>query len=170
MAKVLETPISYFWYSIKLSKAKICLEDRSKVITLLDISAEINVMIKKLIEDANLAMRQGFKLDLVSYTGHSWPFLVFCKDVEVAIGGLKTRYPIFEIEIGDQDLVLGQPFFNSVKFSQKYKLDGILGNITHPHTHKMAIFRTLIPQDLVNQKENQIFCQSLNNLDGVYGV
>ena len=42
-------------------------------------------------EDAGLAMRKGSKLELVSHTGHSRPFLGLCEDVEVAIGGLKTR-------------------------------------------------------------------------------
>lgn len=65
--------------------------------------------------------------------GHSCPFLDLCEDVEVAIGGLKTRHPIFVIEAGDYDFVLSQPFLKSVKFSQEYKLDGIFGTITH-HT------------------------------------
>lgn len=33
-------------------------------------------------------------LELVSHTGHSRPFLGLCEDVEVAIGGLKTRHPV----------------------------------------------------------------------------
>ena len=46
-AEVLETPSSYFWYSMELPKIKVCLEDGSKVIALLDTSAEINPMINK---------------------------------------------------------------------------------------------------------------------------
>ena len=161
-AEVLEAPTPYSWYSMGSPKAKVRLEDGSKVTALLDTGAEINVMIKELMEDANLAMRRGPKLELVSHTGHSRPFLGLCEDVEVAIGGLKTRHPIFVVEIGDHDLVLGQPFLNSVKFSQEYKPDRIFGTITHPHTHQTAIFRTLAPQDPANRRENQIFPQSLN--------
>ncbi len=75
-------------------------------------------MTRELIEDANLAIRRGHKLELVYYTGHSWPFLGLCEDVEVAIGGLNTRGPIFVVDAGDHNLVLGQLFLNSVKFSQ----------------------------------------------------
>ena len=39
------------------------------------------------------------------------------------------------VEIEDYDLVLGQLFLNSVKFSQEYKSDGIFGTITHLHTY-----------------------------------
>lgn len=119
---------------MRSSKAKVCLGDSLKVTALLDTGVEINVMTRELMEDANLTMRQGPTLELVLHTGHSRPFLDFYEEVEAAIGRLKTRHPIFVIEAGDHDLVLGQPFLNSVKFSQEYKPDGIFGTITHPHT------------------------------------
>lgn len=74
-------------------------------------------MTRKVIEDASLAMQCGSNLELVSYTGHSHPFLGFCEDVESVIGGLKIRHLIFMIEQRDYDLILGQPFLNLVKFS-----------------------------------------------------
>ena len=62
-------------------------------------------------------MRKRLKLELVSHTSHSRSFLGFSEDVEVAIKKLKTRHPIFVLEAGDHDLVLGQSFLNFVKFS-----------------------------------------------------
>ena len=124
---------------------------------LLDTGAEINLMTRKVMKDANLAMKQGPKLKLVSYTSHNRPFLDLCKDVEVAIEGLKTRHPIFVVETNDHNLVLGQPFLNSVKFSQEYKPNEIFGTITHLHTDQTTVFHTLAPQDLANQRKNQIF-------------
>ena len=87
-------------------KAKIRLENSSKVTALLDTGAKINIMTRKLMEEVNLIMRKGLKLELVSHTGHSRPFLKLCENVEVAIKGLKTRHPIFVAETGDYDLVL----------------------------------------------------------------
>lgn len=161
-SEALEARKSRSWYSMGSPKAKVRLEDGSKLTALLDTCAKINVMTKEVMEDAGLAMRRGPKLELVSHTGHSRPFLGLCEDVEVAIGGLKTRHHIFVVETGDHDLVLGQPFLNSVKFSQEYKPDGIFGAITHPYTHQSAVFRTLASQDPANQKENRIFSQTLN--------
>ncbi len=74
-------------------------------------------MTREVIEDVGLAMRRSPKLELVSHIGHSHPVLGFCKDIEIAIGELKTRHLSFVIEYGDYGLVLGQPFLNSVKFS-----------------------------------------------------
>ena len=138
-------------------KAKVYLENSSKVTVLLDMGAKINVMTKKLIEDTNLVMKQGPKLELVLYTGHSCPFLDLYKDMEVVIGRLKTKYPIFVVETGDHDLILSQPFLNSVKFSQEYKLDEIFGTITHLYTQQTNIFHTLAFQNLVNRRGSQIF-------------
>ena len=160
--KALEAISSSSWYPIRSSKIKVCLEDGSKVTALLDTGAEINVMTKKLMEDSNLAMRRGSKLELVSHTGHSRPFISLCKDVRVAVGRLKTRHPIFIVEAGDHNLVLGQLFLNSIKFSEEYKPNEIFGTITHFFTHQSAVFRTLTSQDSVNQRKNQIFPHSLN--------
>lgn len=111
------------------------MEDDSKVTALLDMGIEINVIIKELIEDINLAIRRGLKLELISYMGHNLPFLRLCEDIEIAIREVKIRYLIFVIEAGDYDLVLNQLFLNSVKFSQKYKLNEIFGTITYLHIH-----------------------------------
>ena len=53
------------------SKVKVCLKNSFKVTTFLDTGTEINIMTKKLIEDANLAIKQGPKLKLISHTGHN---------------------------------------------------------------------------------------------------
>ena len=111
-------------------------------------------MTRELMKDSNLAMRRGPKLELVSHTGHSQLFLGLCKDVKVAIRELKTRHPIFVVETGDHDHVLGQPFLNSIKFSQKDKPDKIFGTIIHLNTHQTAVFRTSTPKDLMNPREN----------------
>ncbi len=71
--EALEAANFYSWYSIGSPKAN------SNVTALLDTGVEINVITRKLMEDANLAMRRGLKLELVSYTGHSCPFLVFVR-------------------------------------------------------------------------------------------
>ena len=141
-------------------KIKVRLEYGSKVTALLDTGAEINVMTREVMEDAGLAMRKGLKFELVSHTGHSQPFLGLCKDVEVVIGGLKTRHSIFMMEYGDHDLVLEQPFLNTLKFWQEYKPEGIFGIITHLQTLESAMFQTSSPQDPANWTKNQIFPHS----------
>lgn len=74
-------------------------------------------------------MQWGPKLELISCIDYSCPFLVIYKDIQVVIGGLKMRYLIFIIEYKDHDLVLGQSFLNSVKFSQEYIPNEIFGTI-----------------------------------------
>ena len=116
-AAAFEALIPYSWYFMRSPKAKIRLKDGFKVMALLDTGAEINVMTRELMEEANLAMRKGPKLELILHMSHNQPFLRLCEDVEVAIEGLKTRHPIFVVKAEDHDLVLGQLFLNSMKFS-----------------------------------------------------
>ena len=86
-------------------------------------------------ENVNFLIRQGLKLMLVLYTCHSRPFLGLCEDLNIGIGELKTRHPIFVMEAEDHDLVLSQLFLKFVKFSHEYKLDGIFGTITYLYTY-----------------------------------
>ncbi len=71
------------WYSIGFPKAKVRLEDSSKIIALLDTGAKIIVMTREVMEDAGLAMRRGPKLELVFHTGHSRPSLGFCEKLKL---------------------------------------------------------------------------------------
>lgn len=84
---------------------------------LLDTNAKINIITRKVIKDARLVIKQGSKLELVLYMGYSRLFLNLCKDIEVVISGLKTKYSIFIIELRDYDLVLEQLFLNIIKFN-----------------------------------------------------
>lgn len=88
-------------------KAKIRLKNGFKIIVLLDIGAKINIIIKEVIKDIRLIMRQRLKLELILYTGYSQLFLGLYKDVKVIIEGLKIRHPIFVIEAKNHYLVLG---------------------------------------------------------------
>ena len=73
---------------------------------LFDISVEINIMIRKVIENAELAMKQRAKLELVLHMGYNQLFKSLYKDVGMIINGLKIRHPIYVIEVGDYNLVL----------------------------------------------------------------
>lgn len=93
-----------------LSKAKVYLKNGFKIIVFLDTGIEINLIRKKLIKDANLAIKQRPKLKLILYTNYSYLLFGLCKNVKIAIGGFKTRHLIFTIKVGDHDLVLDQFF------------------------------------------------------------
>lgn len=57
LSKAFKTIIYYSWYFIKSLKVKICLKNGTKVIILLDTGVEINIIIRELIEKANLVTR-----------------------------------------------------------------------------------------------------------------
>lgn len=146
----MKTTNPYSWYWIKLPKIKICLEDSFKIITLLNTDIEINVIIGKLMENANLAIKWGSKLKLVFYISQNCSFLSFCKYIEIAIKGSRIKNPIFIIETDNYNLVLSQPFLNSTKFIKKYKPDKIFVTIIYLYTDQTAVFYTLVSQNQAN--------------------
>lgn len=56
---------------MRSSKGKVYLENNFEVTALPNTIAKINVMIRELIENTNLAIRRGLKLELISHTGRS---------------------------------------------------------------------------------------------------
>lgn len=98
-------------------KAKIRLEDGLKILALLDIGVEINILRKEVMKSAGLAMRQSLCLELIFHISHGQSFLGLCKDVEMRVGSLKTKHPIFVVKHRDHNLVLRQLLLNTVKFS-----------------------------------------------------
>lgn len=131
---------SHSWYFIDSLKAKVWRENDSKILAYLNTDMKINVMTRKIMKDAVLALRYSPKIELISHTDHNDFFLGFYEDIEVFIGGLKMRHSIFIVEHKDYDLVLDQPFLNFVKFSQKSKPDDIFSTITHFRTYQSAVF------------------------------
>lgn len=82
--------------------------------------------------------------------------------MEVAIGKIKIKHPIFMVKAENNNLVLSQLFLNSVKFNQEYKPNRIFYIIIYLYTYQMAIFYIFALQDPANRRENQIFPQFLN--------
>lgn len=101
---------------MRLPKIKVCLKNDFKITIFLNIDIKINMIIRNLIKDANLAMRQESKLDLVLFTSYNY-LLGFCKNVKIAIKRIKIRYPIFVVKFKDYDFILGQNFLNFIKFN-----------------------------------------------------
>ncbi len=149
------------WYSMGCFRTKVRLDDANKLTSLLDARAEINVMTKSVMDGSGLCIRTDPQLKLVSYTRHSRIFLGLCEDVKVAIGSLKTRYPIFVVGKADHELVLGQPSLNLIKFTQEYQADGIFGTISNLSGTQSAVLCTLAGGDPSNRTRRNIF-PSLN--------
>ena len=161
VAAVSEVSLKCQWYTIGCLKTRVRLKDSAKVLALLDTNAEINLMTKAVMEEAGLAIRSGSRLELISHTGHFQSFLGLFEDVEVAVGGLKTRHPIFVMEKAEHDLILGQPCLTNVKFTQEYQADRVFGTITNESEFQSAVFQTLAANDPSNRTKSDIF-PSLN--------
>jgi hypothetical protein len=85
------------WYVYEFFKAKIIIKNVVKIIELMNSKAEINVMIKKLMNKTKIIIRFESRLRLIFYIEHDVNFDEVCDDVELNIEELKTRHHIFVI-------------------------------------------------------------------------
>lgn len=99
--------LNYSQYFMGSAKIKIRFRNNLKTMVFLDTRAKINVMTRKVMKNIGLVMRKGFKLDLMSNTGHKRIFLRLYEDVKVIMGKLKLEYLIFVIKHGNHNMVLG---------------------------------------------------------------
>ncbi len=77
------------WYVCEFFKTKIIIENVVRIIELMNSKAEINVMIKRLMNKTKIIMRLKFRLRLISHIDHDMNFDEMCDDVELKIEELK---------------------------------------------------------------------------------
>lgn len=139
------------WYSMGYPRTLVSMDGGTKLSALLDCGAEVNVMTRKVMTAAGLAMRKGPRLELVTHTGHHRPFVGVCENVAINVGGLIIRTLVFIVETADHPLVLGQPFLYKGKFSQQYLPDGVYGHLTDSTETHTVVFPTLGPNHRANR-------------------
>jgi hypothetical protein len=98
------------WYVCEFFKTKIIIENVVKIIELMKSKAEINVMIKRLMNKTRIIMRFESRLCLIFHIDHDMNFDEICNDVcndvKLDIEKLKTRHHIFVIVYADHQFVL----------------------------------------------------------------
>ncbi len=77
-------------YSYESLKVKVILKNAVKITILLNSKAEINVMIKRLMQTTNLIMQSKPRLRFISHTGHEMNFEKICRNVNINIKKVKS--------------------------------------------------------------------------------
>ena len=96
-----------------------------RLIALLNSSAEINVMIRRLMNATSIAMRSDFRLRLISHTRHNMNFDDVCTNIEVDINDLRIVHHIFVVTHVDHQLILRQSFLIDVSVNYDYRFDEV---------------------------------------------
>lgn len=92
------------------------MKNSSEIIDLLNGGAKINMMNWKVMKNIGLVIKHICNLEYMSYIDPSFLLFSFYKDIEFAIIRIKTRHLIFVLKHWDHNLILGQLFFNLIKF------------------------------------------------------
>ena len=78
--------------------------------TLINTGLIINVMQEDITRELRLNLIYGPNLTMVIQSREAVPCTVCAEDVPVSIGDITTHTPIFIVQGGDQDFILGHPF------------------------------------------------------------
>ena len=141
-------------------KVTVVLGFQLKLKALLDTGAEVNVMTRRVMEEAGLAMRKGPSLKLISHNGASTTFVGVCENVEVEVGSLVTTHPIFVVQDAAHALILGQPFLLKTRFTQSFENGKVWGTVCDEDQRCSVVFKTLEVEKSAHRSRNDLF--SLN--------
>lgn len=83
-------------------------------------NVKINIIKKKLIESANLAITQKLKLESVLQMSFSKFFCCFYRNIEFVVKELKVKYLVMLFEVGNNNFILSLSFLNFIEFGLKY--------------------------------------------------
>ena len=110
-------------YTAQTPKVRVMINGR-KQYALIDIGAEICMISLKTAQECGLPIRMDPQVHVIGATGHATRFRGVCEDVEVDIGGVVIKVPIFVAEKPDQELLLGIPFERKSRMAIQFLDDG----------------------------------------------
>ncbi len=145
------------WYVCEFSKAKIIIEDVVKIIELMNSKAEINVMIKKLMNKTKIIMRFESRFRLIFHIDHDMKFDEICDDVELNIEELKTRHHIFVIVHANHQLIFDQFFLIDLSANYDYRFDEVYVVFINSDFSRFVIFKALDRHDSANRTKKTCF-------------
>ena len=82
--------------------------------TLINTRSMINVMQEDIARELRLDLIYGPNLTMIVQSGEAVPCTACVEDVPVSIGDITTHTPVFIVQGGDQDFILGCPFAHLV--------------------------------------------------------
>ena len=77
----------------------------------------INVMREDIARELRLDLTYGPNLTMVVQSGEAVPCTACVEDVPVSIGDITTHTPVFIVQGGNQDFILGHPFTHLVQMA-----------------------------------------------------
>ena len=92
--------------------------------TLINTGSMINVMQEDIARELRLNLTYGPNLTMVVQSREAVPYTTCTEDVLVSIRDITTHTPIFIVQGGDQDFILGHPFTHLVQMVTAEQDDG----------------------------------------------
>ena len=133
------------FYACTSGYAKTTIDQRVKVIALLDGGSEVNVMPRRVFERLDLPIDTDIRWRINTYNSDANQedrgTVGVCHSVPIDIGGVEVNQPVFVVDHSNQDLILGRPWERTVRAEYINEDDGsLIARIKSPDGRRIVQF------------------------------
>ena len=125
--------------------------------------ADINCMFKRLINAAQLFMRQSINIIMINVINERARFFDVCETVFISIDSITISISVFVVKRSDHELLLKRSFQRAARMSSINMNDESLEMILHSLNEKKRVSFLRVSAEHVSNKKKSVFAmKSLN--------
>jgi hypothetical protein len=135
-------------YAVSSPRAVIKIKEKVKVTALLNTEANVNIIIVKVADAANLPILEIIPIEVKTFTGYNAQLIRICREVNIQIGAVYNSINIFVVQKGAYSLLLGMSYWIQAGITFDYSDDAVHATIISDNAKLKARFKTLTPKDI----------------------
>ena len=160
---VIRIAFLHLMYIVACSIVNVMIEN-IKIKTIFDNEAEVNCMFKRLVDVAQLFIRQNINIIMINVIDERARFFDVCKIVSISIDNIIISISIFVIKRSDYELLLKRFFQRAPRMNSINRNDESFEMILHSLNEKKRVnFLRVLAEHVNNNKKKFVFTmKSLN--------
>ena len=151
-------------YAVACSTVSVMIEN-IKIKAMFDNGAEVNCIFKRLVDAAQLSVRQSINIIMIGVTDERARFFNVCEAVPISINSITISVSVFVVERSDHELLLERPFQRVARMSSINMNDELFKMILHSLNEKKRVSFLKVPAEHVSNKgEESVFAMEPLNV------
>ena len=143
-----------FMYAVVCPIVNVMIEN-IKIKAIFDSGAEVNCMFKRLINAAQLSVRQSISIIMINVINERTRFFDMCEAVFISIDSITISISVFVVKRSDHELLLKRPFQRAARMSFININDESFEMILHSLNEKKRVNFLKMPAEHVSNKEEE---------------
>ena len=144
----------HFMYVVICSIVNVMIKN-IKIKTIFNSGAEINYMFKRLIDAAQLFIRQNINIIMINIINERARFFDICEAILISIDSITISISVFVVKRSDHELLLERFFQRAARMSSINMNNELLEMILHSLNEKKRMSFLKVSAEHVNNKEKK---------------